>query len=296
MIYKLIANPHAGRGRAKKVIRETVRCLNRRAVTFDLEYTTGPFDARNRAAAACSSGEYAAIIAIGGDGTLHEIVQGAIFSRTPIGIIPAGSGNDFSKVLNMPKRLEDVIAVLLAGRTKVIDAGRMNDQYFINGVGIGFDAAVNVNTGSIRGVKNGFAVYLLAFLKTLKQYKPRRMKVSINGESIDQELFLVSIGNGTTCGGGFRLTPHALIDDQLLDITMVRPLSVLRLLRHLPKVFLGTIDRSGYATMHRATKLSVESRHPLPLHLDGEFYTFESDLCDISVVPKALTMIGNFSE
>jgi diacylglycerol kinase (ATP) len=292
--YKLIANPHAGRGRAGRIIAEVVRLLNARRVPFDLDTTRGPGDAENSAAAACSGSEYGAVISIGGDGTLNEIVQKAVFTGKPVGVVPAGSGNDFAKVLNTPNKLKDIVDMLLAGRTKVVDAGRMNNRFFANNVGIGFDAAVNYNTRKVTWFRSGLAVYIAALLKTLNHYRPLPMKITINDEVFDQAMFLVSVGNGTTCGGGFKLTPHAKIDDRLLDITMVTPLSLPQLFRHFPKVFQGTIDRTVHAVTRRAEKLSVESAHPLPLHIDGEMYSLEGNTCEISVVPSALTIIGNF--
>jgi diacylglycerol kinase (ATP) len=293
--YKLIANPHAGRGRARKIIAETIGLLNARGVAFDLEVTTGPGDAEAMAARAFIRDEWKAVISIGGDGTLNDIVQKAVFTPTPIGVIPAGSGNDFSKVLNTPAKLGEIVEMILAGRTKVIDAGRMNNRYFINNVGIGFDAAVNYNTRSVTWPTNGLAVYLAAFLKTLRHYRPLPMKIDIGDETLEKDLFLVSVGNGTTCGGGFKLTPHAKIDDGLLDVTMVTPLTLPQLFRHLPKVFRGTIDRTRHAITRRAASLTVNSAHPLPLHVDGEVYALEGNTCRISVVPKALIVIGNFN-
>lgn len=292
--YKLIANPHAGRGKATRILAGTVRHLKARGIRYDLEITTGPNDAEKMAAIACTRDEYAAIIAIGGDGTLNEIVQSAVFTHKPLAVIPGGTGNDFSKVLDMPKDLEDIIDVILAGRTKMVDAGKMNRRYFVNGVGIGFDAAVNYTTREIRWVKAGLAVYFLAFLKTLNKYKPCPMKITINGDTIDQEMFLVSVGNGTTCGGGFKLTPHAKIDDGFLDITMVKPLSLPQLFWHLPKVFQGTIETTRHAITRRSARLTITSPQPLPLHVDGEMYAMEGNACEITLVPKALTVIGNF--
>lgn len=292
--YKLIANPHAGRGRANRIIAETVRILNTKDVRFDLEVTRGPGDAERIAAAACSRADIDAVISIGGDGTLNEVVQSAVFSGKPLGVVPAGSGNDFSKVLNMPKNLRHVVDVILQGRTKRIDAGRMNRRYFANSVGIGFDAVVNYNTRQIRWIRAGLAVYFLAFLSTIGHYKPSRMTITIDDETFDQEMFLVSVGNGTTCGGGFRLTPHALIDDHLFDITMIKPLTLPQLFRHLPKVFLGTIERTHHALTRKAAKLTVASEHPLPVQVDGEVYALEGNSCTIEVVPNALTVIGNF--
>jgi diacylglycerol kinase (ATP) len=292
--YKLIANPHAGRGRAGNIVAEVVRLFNARKARYDLETTTGPGDAENMAAAACASDDVAAVISIGGDGTLNEIVQKAVFTGKPVGVIPAGSGNDFAKVLNTPKKLDDIVDMLLAGRTKVIDAGTINKRFFVNNIGIGFDAAVNYNTRKVKWIRSGLAVYVCALLITLNRYRPVQMKITVNNEVFDQNMFLVSVGNGTTCGGGFKLTPHAKIDDRLLDITMVKPLSLPQLFRHFPKVFQGTIDKTQHAITRRAEKLTVESFHPLPLHVDGEIYALEGNTCEISVVPNALTIIGNF--
>ena len=291
--YKLIANPHAGQGRGRGITTEVVRHLKARGIHYDLEMTAGPGDAENSAALACAGKEFSAVISIGGDGTLNEIIQKAVFTGKPLAVVPAGSGNDFAKVLNTPKKLDDMVDMILAGRTKVVDAGRMNTRFFANNVGIGFDAAVNYNTRKVTWVKSGLAVYLSAMIKTLSRYRPLPLKITIEGEVFNQRMFLVSIGNGTTCGG-FRLTPHAKIDDNLLDITMVKPLSLPQLFRHLPKVFQGTIDRTHHAITRRAERLTVESIHPLPLHIDGEIYALEGNSCEISTVPKALTIIGNF--
>jgi len=292
--YKLIANPHAGRGKANLIIADTVRLLNARGVLYELEKTKGPNDAEQLARAACESDDVDVLVSIGGDGTLNEIVQEAIFTHKPIAVIPAGSGNDFSRMLNTPKGLPAVVDMVLRHQTKSIDAGKMNHRYFANGVGIGFDAAVNFNTRSIRFIKTGLAIYFLAFLKTLNRYKPCPMKITINSETIEQEMLLVSVGNGTTCGGGFKLTPHALIDDGMLDITMVKPLSLPKLFWHLPKVFLGTIEKTEHAITRRTARLTIRSEHPLPIQVDGEVYALEGNPCEISVVPKALTVIGNF--
>ena len=292
--YKLIANPQAGRGKAAGIIEKTLKLLNKRNIAFDLQLTSGPGNAQEIAAAARKQVEFDAILSIGGDGTLNEIVQSMLFSNKPVGVIPAGSGNDFSKTLNTPKKLEDIIGMVLAGKTKVIDAGRVNERYFINVVGIGFDAAVNHNTQTIRWIKAGLAVYFIAFLETLWKYAPSPMRITIDGEIIEQDMFLVSSGNGTTCGGGFKLTPHAQIDDQLLDITMVKSLTLPQLFLHLPKVFSGTIDKTRHAVMRKTSRLNIESPHLLPFHADGEILTPGGKTFEISIVPKALTVIGNF--
>lgn len=115
----------------------------------------------------------------------------------------------------------------------------------------------------------------------------------MNNETIQQEIFLLTIGNGTTCGGGFKLTPHARVDDGLLEVTIVKPLGIPTLLWHLPKVFLGTIDKAvKYARLTRTKKFTVEGTRPLLVHVDGEIFAGEGKVLAIEIVPHALTIIG----
>lgn len=119
--------------------------------------------------------------------------------------------------------------------------------------------------------------------------------MSVNGKRFAGKTFLLTIGNGTTVGGGFKLTPYAKIDDNLLDVTIITPLGIPSLLWHLPKVFLGTIDRAEkYATLLTAEKLTVVTTGRVPIHVDGEIYEGNENRYEIEVVPKALTMIDGF--
>lgn len=291
--YKLIANPAAGRGKASVDIPGIVKLFSERGLEFDLELTKGPDDAGRIARGALA--DYDVIVAIGGDGTVNEVISGMAFSPLSLGVIPFGSGNDFVKSLNVPNNVEKAVDIILQGRTKLIDLGKINGRYFANGVGIGFDAAVNKASYSINHSKRGLLLYLYALLKTLGKYDPVPMTVSVNDETFGQDLFLITVGNGTTVGGGFKLTPHAKLDDHVLDITLIKPIRVLPLLWHLPKVFLGTIDKvTKYAITRKTAQLTVESRQPVPVHVDGEIYAGEGNRFEIEVVPKALRVIGGF--
>lgn len=291
MKYKIIANPVAGRGKGRKVFEKAVNIFRERGLAYGFTLTNGPREAGKIAEESCN--DFDVIVGIGGDGTLNEIVQGLVHSGKPLGVIPAGSGNDFSKCLNLPGNLEDIIDVIHQGKTRMVDAGKFNDIYFVNGVGIGFDAAVNHERINIKNLK-GLAAYFWAMIKTLRKYKPICMKISTAEDTIVKKTFLLAIGNGSVCGGGFKLTPHAKIDDNLLDVNIVDPITVPKLFWHLPKVFLGTIDKTKYVTLKRTAKLKVESSEPLPVHIDGEAYVMDRESHTIEVVPHALKIIGNF--
>jgi YegS/Rv2252/BmrU family lipid kinase len=289
--FKLIANPRAGRGKGNSLIPRILELLRGRGLEFDLEFTRAPLDA-GRIARESLDG-FDAIVAVGGDGTINEIIQGMVHSGKPLAVIPAGSGNDFIKSLRIPNNLEKAVDVLARGETRIIDAGAINSRYFVNAVGIGFDAAVNRASCGINHSKQGLLLYLFALLKTLGKFEPVPLSVSMNNERFTRELFLLTVGNGTTVGGGFKLTPHALLDDNLLDVTMVAPIGLLPLFWHLPKVFLGTIDRvTKYAVTARTSLLTVESAGDVPIHVDGEIVDGKERRWEIKVLPKALTVIG----
>ncbi len=291
--YKLIANPQACRGEAVKVIHRAAGLFKKRGLEFDLEYTKRPGEGGELASRAVASGDFDVIVAVGGDGTINEIIQGMAFSSKPLGIIPAGSGNDFTKAVGIPRRLDQALDVLAAGRTRTIDLGCINKRYFANGVGIGFDAAVNRASLDIHFLQGGFLLYFWAFLSTITRYHAPHVTITVGDEVFDQRLFLVTVGNGTTFGGGFKLTPHAQLDDGQLDVTMLQPVALPTLFWHLPKVFLGTIERARCTLMRRTKRLVVKSPDALPMHVDGEFYG-GGKAFQIEIVPRALTVIGNF--
>ena len=290
--YKLIVNKAARRGKTKWIILKTIRMFRKMGVVFDLEYTRGPKDAGRIAQQACD--DFDVIVAVGGDGTVNEVVQGMVFSNTPLGIIPAGTGNDFIKSLNIPKNVHEAGATILREQRKQIDIGQFNGTYFANGLGIGLDAAVNIETYNIKHCKRGLPLYFWAFLRTVRKYKPVPLKISMNGTTVEQDTLLLSVGNGTTVGGGFKLTPHAKIDDHQLDVTIVHPLPLWPLFRHLPKVFNGTIDRTCHTSTGRTQHLLIESAQTLPVHIDGEVYFMDDKTYTITIHSKALTVIGNF--
>lgn len=290
--YKFIANPTARRGIARSAISRLLLSLNRRGVDYDLELTTGPREAGRIAKA--SRDRFDVIVAVGGDGTVNEVLQGMIFSPTPFGVIPCGSGNDFVKSIGVPTDIEAAVDILLRGDSRSIDAGTINGHYFGNGVGIGFDAAVTAASRSFRRLR-GLPLYLAAVVKALRTFRPVTLSISLNGMAVREDFFLLTIGNGTTCGGGFVLTPHALVDDGILDVTVVKPMGLGEVVRALPHVFRGTIEQVPKAAMHRTGSIIVESAGPVPVHVDGEIYDERTRRFELAVVPNALTVIAGAS-
>lgn len=283
-----IANPVAGLGKGRRILPRLRRILEDAGLCWELEETTAPNEAANLARE--SVGRFDAVVGIGGDGTLNEILQALAHTETPLGIIPAGSGNDYVRSLDYPRGLPAVVDRIAGGKVRTVDVGYLNGRYFLNVMGIGFDAVVNQKRNSTRWIR-GFPAYILALFRTLGTYTSVRVDLHLDGKPSATEAFLVSIGNGTTCGGGFRLTPHARLDDGLLDVCILRPVRVPALLWHLPKAFTGTIEKSGYASLKRATEVRLTTTQRLPAHVDGEPQTLEEGTHRIGIVPSALKVV-----
>ncbi|MEL6824274.1 MAG: YegS/Rv2252/BmrU family lipid kinase, partial [Calditrichota bacterium] len=210
MSYCLILNPAAGRGEAARKKDALVRAFDNIAPNLEVHITAAPGDARKIAGRYRDAGQV--VIVAGGDGTVHEVINGLVGGNAAMGVIPIGSGNDFVKMLSLPTELGDAINVIKANRRKKIDLGKINDVWFSNGLGIGFDADVVVEANKIERLR-GFLIYLVAVLKTLRTFTNRTVKIEVDNTIVEKSIFMISVGNGSCQGGGFYLTPDAKIDD-----------------------------------------------------------------------------------
>lgn len=286
--YLLIANPTAGSGRSADTIDAVCQILDERGVEYEMMLTTAPKNATTLARLHHS--RFDAVVAMGGDGTVSEVAAGMVHAPVPMGIIPSGSCNDFVKTVNIPMQVEKAVDILLSGHIREVDAGRINDTYFINNVGIGFDGEVNRVASDPKNRTTGMMKHMSALAASIGRYDPPMMKVVINGRIIEQKIFQITVGNGAVCGGGFKLTPDAVIDDAMFDVLLINGLGVGSRIFHLPKVFNGTISRTKHAFIERAPKLTITSNKLLPIHIDGEVYSH--DTCHIEILSKALKVIA----
>lgn len=290
----VIANPVAGNGRCERQLPRLRAALERSEGKFDLKLTSAPGDAETIARQAV--GRYSAIVAVGGDGSIYEVVQALAGTECALGVIPLGTGNDFIKVMDLPKSLEAQVEVLTKGSIRDFDLGRINDRYFANVVGIGFDAAVNRAHKDIKWL-NGIPSYILAIIKTLFTHGPEHVDVELSDlegradGAFSEDVQMLTIGNGPSCGGGFLFTPTASVEDGQLDLNILHPIGNLQLIWHLPKVFMGTLQKTSYATLKRFGRMKVRSRVPLPVHIDGEVYLTGRLEHEIEVLPGALRVI-----
>jgi YegS/Rv2252/BmrU family lipid kinase len=293
---KLICNPTAGRGRAGALLPD-IRCtLEALGVKPDVVLTRGPQEATALAQQAVVEG-HTCVIAAGGDGTLQEVVNGLVAAAGEgvagrLGIIPLGTGNDFVKMLAIPKGWQAACAYLAQGQSRRIDLGRVNGRIFLNNVGIGFDAQVGIEAHKIRWLR-GQAVYLAALARTLLlSYHTPEVTIQLDGRLVKQSITLLTIGNGRCAGGGFWLTPHATIDDGLLDTCTVCGLSKTGMLALIPKVLAGAHTMQTPVQMARARRICITSAAPLPIHADGEILSTAAHQVEVEVLPSKLEIIG----
>jgi diacylglycerol kinase (ATP) len=298
---KIILNPMADMGNAYKVASD-LRPIIAEYGRADWSGTVYPTHATELAEQAGEQG-YDMVIAMGGDGTVHEVVNGLMHipaERRPVlGVVPVGSGNDFAHSLGVPMQSDLALAHALHTEPSFVDIGRMTDEngrveYFDNTVGVGFDAVVTIRSHKLPVVR-GFLMYLTAVIQTiLLNHEPAKMKLEADGESWEQINLMVTVCNGPREGGGFLIAPDAKIDDGTLNYAMIAKVSRPMMFRLIPEVMKGTHGRFKQVKLGACKKLSLRSERQVYIHTDGEIYTsFGSNLhkLDFEVLPGALQVV-----
>lgn len=294
-------NPSASFGATRDVGPAVVQTL--RALGHTVTALTEPDgDSLYESARAAVAAKPDALVVVGGDGMVNLGANLVAGSRTPLGIVPSGTGNDMARGLGIPyDNTEAAIEALAAALTRdprVIDAARVSwaetptdpagSRWFACALSAGFDAIVNERANLMRR-PTGPSRYVIALLRELVGLRPRRYRVTLDGEVVETDALLVSVGNNVSLGGGMKITPDAVLDDGLLDVMIVRPLSRLAFLRIFPRVFAGTHVTDPRVSMSRAARIRIEVEG-IVAYGDGE--RFAPLPLDIEAVPKALRVLA----
>ena len=265
-----IINPIAGNGRARKTWEQVERWLQERGIEYQARFSEAPGHAAELARA-CAAQGLDKVFCVGGDGTNFEVINGLKGTHTALGLIPAGTGNDFVKVLHMPKDPLQVMAMLLDAPACPINVCTLNDGVFLNVCGAGFDVEVLRNTPKVAWMGRGMLPYLIGVIRTIIKHAHLRLRVVIDGEEREEDLLLIGIANGQYIGWGMRIAPMARLDDDLLDIILVKPLSRLRIVRMLPSFIKGTFLREADVVTHtRCREIALYPRQGEKLHLQAD--------------------------
>jgi YegS/Rv2252/BmrU family lipid kinase len=300
---KLILNPMADMGRAWK----TANDLRPIAQEFKGELTWSgtvyPTHAIELAKQAAEEG-YDLVIALGGDGTAHEVMNGLMQvpqnKRPAMAVVPIGSGNDFAYSLGITQKPDHALAhALKAENIQPVDIGLLTDEHgrqehFDNTLGIGFDAIVTIRSHKLPIVK-GFLMYLTAVIQTIiLNHHPAGVKVETDVETWENKILMLTLCNGPREGGGFMMSSNSKNDDGILESVAVTNVSRTTMFRLVPEFMNGTHARFKQIRMGSFKKLKLTSDRPLYIHADGEiFTTFGSNLKNITIetLPHALQVV-----
>lgn len=254
--------------------------------------TSRPGDAE-RVAGTAARGGHDRVIAIGGDGTVQEVINGLIDGGTPpsLGVVPLGSGNDLARSLGLPRDEAEAWRLAVGNHTVALDAARARngegtERWFASAGGIGFDAQVAAAMVSRGRWQLGRLGYLMTTLAELRRFSNRRVELRIDGRPTTHDALLVAIANGAFYGGGMRIAPSARPDDGILDVCVVGDISRLTAIRQLPNLYRGTHVDHPQVSMHAGRAIEVDGDRGTRIHLDGE--PFGSLPLRVSIVPAAL--------
>jgi len=279
----ILLNPMAGARRNRDAIAREVVSLFPPGEA-ELVVPGSKDDMHRRAQEAASAG-ISLVVAIGGDGTVHEVASALTGSSTTLGVVPLGSGNGFARGLGIDAAPPQAMKVLSHGEDVAIDVGMVNGRPFFSVSGIGFDAVVGeeFNRTGVRG----FLPYLgIAAWESL-QYKPVEVHLKMDDRELVTQVFLVAVANVNQYGGGARIAPRADPADGLLDVVVIRNLSALEFLFHAPKLFDGTLEDLSRLETLRSRAFRLVRTQSGPMHLDGEPVRM-GHVLDYSIRPGAL--------
>lgn len=299
MKYLIILNPEAGKGRGKKLIND-FKSLTDNSINYELILAEKQGDAKQIASEHSEISDI--IIAVGGDGTAHEVLNGlGTDSKAIMGVLPIGSGNDFARSLHLNGTLEHNFDILFnKPKIKSIDSGivKISDfgsreftiHYFANSIGIGFDGLV-AYLGQKNKYLKGIWLYLYSVGKAIFSFKNMFLEAKFDDRFVEGDKLLIAVGNGKTAGGGFLLNPDAEISDDKLNVCISKNLTKFRLLTLLPKAVFGKHKNEPEIELFEFRNAKIQLKSPQIVHSDGEILSTNAEEIEINIIPGKLKVI-----
>ncbi|MCL2706923.1 MAG: diacylglycerol kinase family lipid kinase [Dehalococcoidia bacterium] len=300
---KVIINPVAGGN--KNTYRRwpyIENLLRRGGLSYDFQYTEGRGHALELSRLAAKEG-YSFLIAVGGDGTIHEVANGLLSSSCAVlpalGIIATGTGNDFIRSMGIPKDCAQSCRKVIEARRRLIDAGQVEYtdksgkramSYFINGAGVGFDAEVADGSKRVPRFMGNTVPFVFSLLKLLPFYRNKDVRINIDGRDEKKRVLSVVVTNGAYFGGGMRIAPQAVLDDRHLDVVTIGDVRKAELLQVFPRVYDGTHVIHPKVCLEKADCVSIECDRRILLQADGEL--LGSGPVTFKVMPAALVVVA----
>lgn len=292
----LIANPVSGTGKRRHLVERVAHQLQQAGRAPELIWTARHQHAEELAGIAVQDGA-THVIACGGDGTVHQVVNGVLKARhaggaVTVGIVPLGRCNDLARALGIPLAPGAMAPTLLKGTVRTIDLGTVGDQYFNTVATLGFDSLVAeyVAAGRPPRFLTGTSAYVYATLVNLLRYHPFEMRLRGDFGTVEGPMLLAATGNTSSYGGRMKIVPTAAPDDGALDVCLVRHVSRWEVLRMLPTVFSGSHVKHPKVSLHRTRNLEIATQAPLSVWADGE--RVGSTPITFGIVPNALRILA----
>lgn len=294
MTVKIIVNPYANRWKAKEQVSVIEAAAKALGLATDVSITAAPREATPLARAAAEAG-YDAVIAAGGDGTINEVINGLLQAAgdgpsIPFGIIPLGTANDFNLMAGLPPTIEESLRVIAAGKVRRIDAGQVNDRYFINNSAAAMEPMVTLENIKMTWL-SGEIRYIVALIRAIARLRPWQMKLEWDGGGHEGPSYLLSVCNSPRTGG-FMMAPGALLDDGQLDMVFAPQVSKGTVVKILLALMKGEHVKHPDVTFRRVTRIDLTSAPGTPLHSDGEIFTESATEVHYRVLPGKVRLLS----
>lgn len=299
----VVANPRAGGGKGRIDWPVIEGLLHRYEIDFDYAFTEHKHHAVEITVRAINNG-YSKIIAVGGDGTLNEVVNGVFIQKKvsasdiTIGVVAVGTGNDWFRMYDIPLGYEECVKAIKANYVFKQDVGKVeywesmvqHSRYFVNAAGIGFDAEVAQRTNRMKDLgQRGAVLYMLSLLRALLGYHHTKVNVTVDGTDVQENAFSLTLGIGRYNGAGMMQVPNAVANDGLYDITLIRKISKLGVIKNIHRLYNGSILNHPKISSYRGEVIEIKSDPPIKLEADGE--SLGESPFRFTILPEAINVI-----
>jgi YegS/Rv2252/BmrU family lipid kinase len=290
-VYQFIVNPHAGRGKGITSWQQVESVLKQTDVTYDVKFTKEKGEAIHLAKTATDQNQWTAVVAVGGDGTVHEVANGLYKSNVPLGYVPAGTGNDFAREWNIPFNPIQAWQRIAQHEVKQSDIILADNRVVLCYISAGFDGYVSrlVDASSWKKAL-GKASYFLGALLSLKSFQPYTLELQLDENDYRFEnVWLVTMSNGKSLGGGMMITPHANPTDGLIDLCIVHKLTKIDFLRVFPKVYAGKHVDHPAVTFLQGKQATVKTEPKMWAFADGE--EVGNQTISLEIIPNGIFLL-----
>ncbi|NMH75376.1 diacylglycerol kinase family lipid kinase [Bacillus sp. RO2] len=291
-MYYIIVNKLAGNGKGLRMWRETEKLLQEKSLPYQVSFTQHAGHA-GELLENIDENLVQAVVVVGGDGTIHEVVNKLVYSKVALGIVPAGSGNDLARSLGVPFDVVGALARILEGSHHLIDVPKVGEEYYISIAGLGFDGKVAEVTNRSRSKRIlnklglGGLSYVMNIFRVLFTYQPSDVSVEVDGKvNIFENVWLIAVANLPYYGGGIMICPDASGYDGVLDVCVVSGIGRWELLFVFPLAFKGRHIRHRNVTMLRGASIKISQNSSMVMQCDGEIV--RNSTTDFSIEEKVL--------